>query len=76
MDSGLEPLRELKVLGKSSDTRETLARAKRAVEERGLKDWLIVDVDAHHFETQSWADVVAEITSDDVRQIAESFERK
>ena len=75
MDSGLEQSRELNQLGKASDTRETLARAKRAIEERGLQDWLIVDTDAHHFETQSWSQVIERIPSDVVRDIANSFVR-
>ena len=75
MDSGIEPAWELDELGRSSDTRETLARAKRAVREHGLDDWLIIDVDAHHFETQSWSEVIAQIPSDVVRQIAQSFVR-
>jgi predicted TIM-barrel fold metal-dependent hydrolase len=76
MDSGLEQPRELKQLGKASDTRETLAHAKRAVLERGLDEWLVVDVDAHHFENQSWSEVIAEIPSDVVRDIAHSFVSK
>lgn len=75
MDSGIEPIRELGQLGKSTDTRETLARAKRAIRERGIEDWLIVDVDAHHFETQSWDQVVELIPSDVVRATAKSFLR-
>ena len=75
MDSGIEPTWALDELGRSSDTRETLARAKRAVREHGLDDWLIIDVDAHHFETQSWSEVIAQIPSDVVRQIAQSFVR-
>lgn len=75
MDSGIEQPRELNQLGKASDTRDTLARAKRAVQERGLDDWLIVDVDAHHFENQSWSEIIAEIPSDVIRDIANSFVR-
>ena len=76
MDTGIEQPRELNQLGKASDTRDTLARAKRAVQERGLEDWLVVDVDAHHFENQSWSEVIAEIPSDVVRDIAHSFVSK
>ena len=75
MDSGLEPARELKQLQKDTDTRETLARARRAVASRGLDDWLVVDVDAHHYETQSWNEIVACIPSDVVRDNAMSFVR-
>ncbi len=75
MDSGIEQLRELTQLGKASDTRETLARAKRDIEAKGLNDWLIVDTDAHHFETQSWSQVIERIPSDVVRDIANAFVR-
>ncbi len=75
MDSGIEQLRELNQLGKASDTRETLARAKRDIEAKGLNDWLIVDTDAHHFETQSWSQVIERIPSDVVRDIANAFVR-
>ena len=67
MDSGIEAPRQFTQLGKASDTRETLARAKRAVQDAGLKDWLIVDVDAHHFENQSWDQVVECVPNDIVR---------
>lgn len=75
MEGGVETIRELGELRKNSDTRETLARARRAVRERGLDDWLIVDVDAHHFETQSWDEVIELIPSDVVRSNAKSFVR-
>lgn len=75
MDSGLEPSRELKQLHKASDTRDTLARAKRAIEAQGLDDWLIVDVDAHHFENQSWGEIIDMIPSDVVQDIARAFVR-
>ena len=75
MDTGIESSRNLSQLGKASDTRDTLARAKRAVQAAGLEDWLVVDVDAHHFENQSWAQIVELIPNDIVRHVAESFTR-
>ncbi len=41
--------------------------------ERGLDDWLVVDVNVHHFERQSWAEVVECIPGEVVRDIAKSF---
>jgi predicted TIM-barrel fold metal-dependent hydrolase len=75
MDSGLEPQGGLPQLNKASDTRDTLARAKRQVLERGLDKWLVVDVDAHHFENQSWGEIVEMIPSDVIRDIAHAFVR-
>ena len=75
MEGERRPIRELARLRKDSDTRDTLARARRTVRERGLDDWLVVDVDAHHFERQSWAEVVECIPGDVVRDIARSFEQ-
>jgi len=43
--------------GESFDTREHLANEHRAGLERGLDKMLVVDVDAHHFETESWAQI-------------------
>ena len=48
-------------LAKNSDTRDVLARAARQKREKHLEDYLIVDVDAHHYETQSWGEIVARI---------------
>ena len=75
MDSGIHEPTELKELGRGADTRDTLARARRAVKESGLDDWLVVDVDAHHFENQSWGEIVDRIPSDVIRDIARSFKR-
>lgn len=75
MDTGIESSRNLAQLDKASDTRDTLARAKRAVQAAGLDDWLVVDVDAHHFENQSWAEIVDLIPNDIVRHTAKAFVR-
>jgi predicted TIM-barrel fold metal-dependent hydrolase len=60
-------------LTKKSDTRDVLARAAKQARERHLADWLIIDVDAHHYETQSWAEIVEYIPDAVVRDIAKSF---
>lgn len=39
------------------DTRVMLANATRQAADRGLDDVLIVDVDAHHYETEAWAEI-------------------
>jgi uncharacterized protein len=44
-------------LGTHFDTREALRNAQRQAEERDLARMLIVDVDAHHYETESWAEI-------------------
>ena len=55
MDTGVENTRELpKEIDINTDTREILARANRYAEKCNFKDWLIVDVDAHHSEMASW----------------------
>jgi len=41
------------------DTREALRKAREQADERNLDDYFIVDSDAHHYETDSWAEVVA-----------------
>jgi hypothetical protein len=73
MDAGTPAGRALNQIVKSTDTREVLARAARQVKDRNLDDYLIVDVDAHHFETQSWGEIVEHIPDPVVRDIAASF---
>ena len=41
-----------------TDTRDVLAHAKRNAIRRGLQDWFICDIDAHHVETVSWKEVI------------------
>lgn len=45
-------------LGTHFDTREALRNAKQQADERNLDKMLIVDVDAHHYETESWSEIV------------------
>ena len=61
------------ILTKQTDTRDVLARAARQKRDRKLDDYLIVDVDAHHFETQSWGEIVEYIPDPVIRDIAKSF---
>ena len=59
-----------------TDTRDILAHAKNAALQRGLKDWFIVDVDAHHVETVSWAEIVEYIDDPVVREDAINFQKQ
>src|SRR5919204_4569820 len=40
------------------NTAEHLAHAARQAKERNYQDLLIIDADAHHYETESWRDIV------------------
>lgn len=53
-----------------TDTRAILANARRQADERGLDDYFIVDVDSHHIETESWAEIIEYIEDPVVRQVA------
>ena len=67
-----ETLREI---DRQTPTGEMLAHAARQSRDKGLDDVLVIDVDAHHFETSSWAQVVEYIEDPVWRHIAKSFER-
>ena len=75
MDNALESLRELPVkeFSRASDTREILARAARQRAQYNLDDYLIIDIDAHHFETQSWSEIGACLSDPVIKDIADSF---
>jgi predicted TIM-barrel fold metal-dependent hydrolase len=53
-----------------------LANARRQAEERGYSAFTIVDVDAHHFEDQSWGEIVPHIDPGPVRDWAELLTRR
>jgi uncharacterized protein len=55
--------------GEEFDTREHLANEHRAALERGLDRMLIVDVDAHHFETESWSQISEYLEDDTIRHL-------
>jgi len=55
-----------------NDTRKILARARRQADERGYDDFPIVDVDAHHYENDSWAELTEYIDDPIVRQLSEA----
>src|SRR5580658_8705250 len=51
-----------------TDTREILANARRDIETFKLKDYSIVDVDAHHVELDSWGEVLERIENPVLRR--------
>ncbi|MPZ68565.1 MAG: amidohydrolase family protein [Actinobacteria bacterium] len=54
------------------DTRKILANARVQAVERGYSEFPIVDVDAHHYENDSWAELTGYIDDPIVRQLSES----
>jgi hypothetical protein len=57
-----------------TDTRDILAHARNDARQRGFADWLICDIDAHHFETASWNEIVTYIEDPVVRDNAIRFQ--
>ncbi|MFG1358455.1 amidohydrolase family protein [Xanthobacter pseudotagetidis] len=57
-----------------TDTRDVLAHAKRNARQRGLQDWFVVDIDAHHVETVSWKEVVQYIEDPVIRDNAMRYQ--
>src|SRR5216683_2305285 len=62
---------ELEKISTRTDTRDYLAKAGPVKEK--LKDWLVVDVDAHVNETSFWSEVTERIDNDVLRYIAQAF---
>ncbi|MBO0688614.1 MAG: amidohydrolase [Candidatus Dormibacteraeota bacterium] len=58
------------------DTRQLLQHAAQQADERGFRDFLIVDVDCHHYETESFAQVAEYIEDPIVRHNLLSSLRK
>jgi predicted TIM-barrel fold metal-dependent hydrolase len=52
------------------NTPKHLANARRQAEQRGLDDVLIIDVDAHHYETDNLAAIIDLIEDPVIRQVA------
>ena len=73
-DSRIEP-RQIPTneFSRNTDTREMLALATRQKRDFNLDDYLIVDVDAHHFETQSWPEIIEYIPDPVIKDIAGNF---
>ena len=56
----------------SFDTDKVLVNAARQRDARGLDDVLIVDVDSHHYESESMRDIIEFIEDPVLRQLAQS----
>jgi uncharacterized protein len=56
-----------------TDSREILANARRDIERYHLQDYFIVDVDAHHVEFDSWADILARLENPVLRHNANAM---
>jgi predicted TIM-barrel fold metal-dependent hydrolase len=61
--------RDVKLEG-SYDTRVMLRNARAQAEERGLDSVLIVDVDAHHYETEAWSEIAEYLEDPVLRHLA------
>jgi predicted TIM-barrel fold metal-dependent hydrolase len=59
-------------VGEEFDTRDALANAARQAQERRFDAFTIVDVDAHHYETESWAEISDYIESPVIRDYAQA----
>ncbi|MDP1602715.1 MAG: amidohydrolase family protein [Legionella sp.] len=64
------PTQEISVY---TDTRDILAHARRDGKRRGLQDWFVCDIDAHHTETISWKEIVTYIEDPVVRAAADDY---
>lgn len=57
------------------DTEKLLTNASRQRDQRGFDDVLIIDVDAHHYETESMIEIVEFIEDPVLRQLARSAQQ-
>jgi len=76
MDTQLGKDRKIEEIGIYSDTRDILAHARHEAESAGIDDWFIVDVDAHHMESISWAEIVQRIEDPVIRDQAVRFQKE
>ena len=58
------PVQEFTV---KSDTRDILANATRDIDQFGLRDYLIIDVDSHHEEALDWSAILANLDDEVLR---------
>ncbi len=65
--------REVQEITTATDTREILANCERQTRQYGLDKYFIVDVDAHHVESDSWHEVIACIEDPVVRHNAQAM---
>ncbi|MEX2453863.1 MAG: hypothetical protein WD470_04115, partial [Rhodospirillaceae bacterium] len=57
------------------DTEKMMVNAARQRDQRKFEDVLIVDVDAHHYETESMTEIVEFIEDPVLRQLARSAQQ-
>jgi uncharacterized protein len=70
IDRSVKP--RIKHFNAEFDTRRHLSNAARQAEERQYSDYLIVDVDAHHYESDSWAEIFKYVEDPVIRQRLEA----
>ncbi len=68
------PFSAIQEISVHTDTRDILAHARRNAIRRGLQDWFVCDIDAHHVETVSWKEIVTYIEDPVVRDNAMRFQ--
>ena len=61
-----------RIINTKTDTRDILAHAMRETKKRGLDDYFIVDVDAHHVEEDSWSEILDYLDDPVMRSYADS----
>ncbi|HVZ54826.1 MAG TPA: amidohydrolase family protein [Pseudolabrys sp.] len=76
MDAKVSQARPVDEIGIYSDTRDILAHARHEAVRHGINDWFIVDIDAHHMESISWAEVVQFIEDPVIRDQAVRFQKE
>lgn len=62
---------DIDVGGAQFNFSQHLAHARQQAEQRNYKDFLIVDADAHHYETEAWSDIVKYIEDPTLRYRAQ-----
>lgn len=65
----------VKQMTPATNTADVLSHAARQARDRRLDDYLIIDVDAHHFETASWTRVIEYIEDPVLRDHARNSTR-
>jgi predicted TIM-barrel fold metal-dependent hydrolase len=63
------------VINEDFDTSSHLAHARKQAIERNYKDFLIVDVDCHHYETERFGEIIEYIEDPVLKQLALSSQR-
>ncbi len=69
------PESPIKPIDVYTDTRDILAHAKQRADANKFEDYLIVDVDSHHTETNSWHEIIEYIEDPVVRAQALEYQQ-